>query len=70
MSLAQVLILAVFGAVLIALGSAFFSLFRGNRDDTAAVKALTIRVALSIALFIVILALDQIGFISMSGCAA
>lgn len=67
MPLTQVLLLAVFGAVLIALGSAFVSLFRGNRDDTATVKALTVRVALSIALFIVILALDQMGFISMSG---
>jgi len=52
-------------AILVSLGSAFFSLFiRGKGEGTNnAVKALTIRVALSVTLFIVLMVLASLGII-------
>jgi len=45
------------------LGSAFFSLFRGKGEGTKTVKALTIRVGLSIALFAFLMILASLGII-------
>ena len=59
-------IIAVFVMILAALGSAFLSLFRG-RDSAATVKALTVRVALSIGLIVLIFVLNALGVISPNG---
>jgi membrane associated rhomboid family serine protease len=45
------------------LGSAFFSLFRSKGQSTNTVKALTIRVGLSIALFALLMILASLGII-------
>ena len=66
---AKILVVFVFVLILISLGSAGWSLFsRGsNQEDTATVKVLTVRVALSIALFIVIMTLSALGILSPNG---
>ena len=61
-------IIAVFVMILASLATAFFSLFKGrDRDGTTAVKALTVRVALSIGLVIVLGILYALGMISPNG---
>lgn len=45
------------------LGSAFVSLFRNKGQGTSTVKALTLRVGLSIALFILLMVLASLGII-------
>jgi hypothetical protein len=66
---AKIFIVFVFVLILISLGSAGWSLFRrgGNREETATVKALTVRVVLSIALLVVIMTLSALGVISPNG---
>ena len=55
-------IIVVFVMILASLGTAFFSLFRGrDRDSTTAVKALTLRVALSIGLVVALGILYALG---------
>jgi len=46
-----------------ALATAFKALFRGPRNSTAGVKALTVRVGLSIALFVLLMVLYALGII-------
>ena len=59
-------IIAIFVMILLSLGSAFVSLFRRRpgEDGTRTVKALTIRVGLSIGLVLVIFILNALGVIS------
>ncbi len=59
-------IIGIFLMILVALGSAFLSLFRRRKDDDgkATVKALTVRVGLSIGLVIAIAILNALGIIS------
>jgi hypothetical protein len=67
--LIKIFIVAVFVLILIALGSAARNLFRrgGDRDSTATVKALTVRVALSFALVIALAVLYALGIIEPNG---
>ena len=68
LSFAKILILAVFVLILVSLGTAAYSLFKGDdRDGTATVKALTVRVILSILLVIVLMILSALGLISPHG---
>lgn len=62
----KTVIVGIFFMILVALGSAFLSLFRRRTDDDdkATVKALTVRVGLSIGLVIVIAILNALGIIS------
>lgn len=59
-------IIAVFVMILVALGTAFVSLFRrrGDDDGRTTVKALTVRVGLSIGLVVTIIILNALGIIS------
>ena len=49
--------------IVVSLGSAFVSLFRNKGQGTGTVRALTIRVGLSITLFIVLMVLAALGII-------
>jgi Protein of unknown function (DUF2909) len=64
--LVKTVIIGIFVMILLALGSAFLSLFRRRSDDDgkATVKALTVRVGLSIGLVIAIAILNALGIIS------
>jgi hypothetical protein len=46
-----------------ALATAFKAMVRGPRNSTAGVKALTVRVGLSIALFVLLMVLSALGII-------
>ena len=64
--LVKSVIIGIFVMILLSLATAFFSLFRRRKDvdDNATVKALTVRVGLSIGLIIVIFVLSQLGIIA------
>ncbi len=61
------IIIGVFILILGALGSAFTALIRGKGAGTAGVKALTVRVGLSIALFVFLMILYALGIIKPHG---
>ena len=64
--LVKAVIIGIFVMILVALGTAFVSLFRRRKDDDGktTVQALTIRVGLSIGLVLVIIILNALGIIS------
>jgi drug/metabolite transporter (DMT)-like permease len=63
----KAIIIAVLIMIVAALGSAFYSLVRDRGQSTATVKALTIRVGLSFALFAFIMILAGLGIIEPHG---
>ena len=67
--LPQIVIAVVFGAILVSLGFALASLVRsGNtKDRHRLAKALTVRVALSVGLFILLFVLFALGVIRPHG---
>ena len=64
MDVIKILILLTLGAIVISLGSALFHLSRGKGDPKKMVRALTIRVGLSVALFILLMLAWYNGMIS------
>jgi hypothetical protein len=67
MDVIKILILLVLLAIVISLGSALFHLSRGKGDPRKMVRALTIRVALSVALFILLMLAWYNGLITPHG---
>ena len=74
--LIKAFVLIVFALIVLSLGSAFFSLFRrkpedsedaDKGEDTAAVKALTLRVVLSVGLVLTLVVLHLLGIIEPNG---
>jgi hypothetical protein len=63
-SLIKLLIVAVLIAIVASLGSALFHLSRSGGDSKKMVRALTVRVGLSVALFILLLVAWYFGLIS------
>ncbi len=61
------LVIGVLLMIIGSLASAFKALFTGPRGSTAGVKALTLRVGLSIGLFIVLMILYAFGIIQPRG---
>jgi hypothetical protein len=62
MDLARLLIFAVLIAIVGTLGSALFQLARGG-DSQKLLRSLTWRIALSVALFVLLLVAGRLGFI-------
>jgi hypothetical protein len=60
------LVIAMLVMIVASLGYALYKMAtnRGGEDDTSMVKALTIRVGLSVALFAVLMILSALGIIS------
>ncbi|MFP6780453.1 MAG: twin transmembrane helix small protein [Gammaproteobacteria bacterium] len=60
------LVIAMLVMIIASLGYALYKMAtnRGGEDDTSMVKALTIRVGLSVALFAVLMILSALGIIS------
>jgi formate/nitrite transporter FocA (FNT family) len=58
------LVLAIIGLILLSLGSALYFLIRDQGQSTRTVKALAVRVALSIGLFLLLMIAYKLGFIS------
>ena len=66
--LLKVTVLIALAAILVSLGSALYHLSRGTQQDSAKlVRALTIRIALSIALFALIMIAWYAGLITPHG---
>jgi hypothetical protein len=67
MDVIKVLIIVVLLGIVLSLGSALFHLSRGKGDPKKMVRALTIRVGLSVALFILLMLAWYNGLISPHG---
>ena len=65
--LARVLVIALLVAIVASLGSAMFYLVRDRGSGTRTVRALTIRIALSVCLFILLFVLYGLGLIHPHG---
>jgi hypothetical protein len=63
----KILIIIVLFAIVGSLGSALFHLSKGSGDSKKMVRALAIRVGLSLALFILLMAAWYLGLISPNG---
>ncbi|MGE3772259.1 MAG: twin transmembrane helix small protein [Gammaproteobacteria bacterium] len=59
----KIFVILMLIAIVVSLISAFRSLFRSKGEGTDTVKALTIRVGLSVALFIILMVLASLGII-------
>ena len=67
MDVIKILVIACLVAIVFSLGSALFHLSRGKGDPKKMVRALTIRVALSVALFILLMLAWYNGLITPHG---
>jgi cytochrome b561 len=67
MDLARLLIIAVLAAIIFSLGSALFQLSRGKGNSQKMLRALTWRIGLSVALFLVLLIGWRLGYIRPHG---
>jgi cytochrome b561 len=63
MDLARLFIIAVLIAIIASLGSALVQLSRGGGDSQKMLRALTWRIGLSVALFLLLLLAWQMGYI-------
>ncbi len=59
----RILVLAILGLILVSLGSALVFLVRDRGQSTRTVKALAVRVALSLALFLLLMIGYKLGYI-------
>jgi hypothetical protein len=67
MTLMKLLILAALLAIVVSMGSALYHLSSKKGNPTKMVRALTIRVSLSLALFILLLVAWKLGYIRPHG---
>jgi hypothetical protein len=63
----KLLIIVVLIAIVVSLGSALFHLARGSGDSHKMVRALTWRIGLSVALFVLLLLAFRAGLITPHG---
>ncbi len=68
-TLIRLLILGVLLAIVASLGSALFNLSRKARDSRKVARDLTIRIALSVALFVLLMIAWHLGLIAPHGLA-
>jgi hypothetical protein len=68
-TLIRLLIIGVLAAIVASLGSALFNLSRKTRDPRKVVRDLTIRIGLSVALFVLLLIAWHLGLIVPHGLA-
>lgn len=67
MEVFKILVVCVLVGIVASLGSALFHLSRGSGDSRKMVRALTVRVGLSVALFILLMGAWAMGLISPHG---
>lgn len=63
MELVRILIFGLFAAIVISLGTALYHLSSGKGDSKKMARALTVRIALSIALFLLLMIAWRFGLI-------
>jgi hypothetical protein len=69
MELIRVLVFCLMAAILASLGTALYHLSTGKRDSSKMLRALTWRIALSIALFVLLMIAWRAGYITPRGLA-
>lgn len=65
--LAKVIVIAILLGIVTSLGTAMIFLIRDRGSSTRMVKALTLRIGVSIALFILLFVMYALGFITPHG---
>ncbi|MCC5795092.1 MAG: twin transmembrane helix small protein [Chromatiales bacterium] len=63
----KIIILLIFAGILTSLASSLFYLLRDDGDSRRTVRALTVRVALSVALFVLLMVAGAAGLIEPTG---
>lgn len=63
----KILVIVILFAIIFSLGSALFHLARGKGDSKKMARALTVRVGLSVVLFILLMLAWQAGLITPHG---
>ena len=66
----RLLIIGVLLGIVVSLGSALFNLTRRTRDSRKVARDLTIRICLSVALFVLLMIAWHLGIISPHGLAS
>jgi hypothetical protein len=64
MELIRILIFVLFAAIVVSLGNALYHLSSGKGDSKKMLRALTVRIALSIALFVLLMIAWRLGLIA------
>ena len=67
MELVRILIVVLFAAIVVSLGTALYHLSSGKGDSKKMLRALTVRIALSIALFVLLMIAWHFGLIEPRG---
>jgi hypothetical protein len=67
MNIIKILILVLLAAILISLGTALFHLGTGKGDSKKMLRALTVRIVLSLALFLLLMIAWRAGLIAPRG---
>jgi hypothetical protein len=67
MELVHVLIFCILAAIFASLGSAMYYLYSGRGDSQKMARALTIRISLSIALFVLLMVAWRAGLLTPRG---
>ena len=62
----KIIVILFLVAIFASLGSALFALFRDRSGSTRTVKALTVRISLSLALFILLMVSYRFGWITQN----
>ncbi|MBB6094625.1 hypothetical protein HNQ60_003512 [Povalibacter uvarum] len=63
----KIFVILALGAIIISMGQALFAMSGGPTTSTKMVRALTVRVALSVGLFLLLLLSWQLGWIEPHG---
>jgi hypothetical protein len=63
----KIFVILALGAIIVSMGQALFAMSAGPTTSTRMVKALTVRVALSVGLFLLLLLSWQAGWIEPHG---
>ena len=67
--LIRILVFCLLGAIVISLGTALYHLSTGKGDSDKMLRALTVRIVLSIALFVLLMISWRAGYITPRGLA-
>jgi hypothetical protein len=67
MQLIRILVFCLLAAILASLGTALYHLSTGSGDSNKMMRALTLRIALSIALFLLLMIAWRAGYITPRG---
>lgn len=69
MDVVKLLVMLVLGAIVVSLGVALYHLASGKGDSSKLVRSLTVRIALSVALFVLLMLAWWLGLIHPHGLA-